>query len=129
MSAIEMRIRDWSSVVCSSELQFGVADKVVAALPVEGRDRDPDRRADDAAAALDRIGLRQAGDDVGRHLAQFAAILDIGKDDLEFVAPKTTDHFAVADDLEQALRDLFQQRVARRMAERDRKSTRLNSSH
>src|SRR3546814_7364965 len=62
--------------------------------------------------------VHQAGDDVGRHLAQFAAILDIGKDDLECVAPKTTDHFAVADDLEQALRDLFQQRVARRMAER-----------
>src|SRR3546814_15746588 len=41
--------------------QIGVADKVVAALPVEGRDRDPDRRAADAAAALDRIGLRQAG--------------------------------------------------------------------
>src|SRR3546814_15051929 len=74
------------------ERQIGVADKVVAALPVEGRDRDPDRRADDAAAALDRIGLRQAGDDVGRHLAQFAAILPAGQDHLDFVAPQTTTH-------------------------------------
>src|SRR3546814_6357345 len=44
-TAYEMRISDWSSDVCSSDL--------------------------------------------GRHLAQFAAILDVGQDDLEFVAPKT----------------------------------------
>ncbi len=103
--------------LCRIKREIGVADEVIAALSVEGRDRDADRGADDAAAALDRIGLRQAGDDVGRQLAQFAAILDIGEDDLEFVAAKPADHFAVADDLEQSFGDLFQQRVARRMAE------------
>jgi hypothetical protein len=98
--------------------EVGVAHQVVAAEPVEGRDGDPDRRADDATAALDRIGLRQAGDNLGRHVAQFAAILDVGKDDLELVAAKAADHLAVTDNLEQAFGHLLQQRVARRMAER-----------
>src|SRR3546814_15426084 len=75
--------------------QIGVADKVVAALPVEGRDRDPDRRPDAAAAALDRIGLRQAGADVGRYLAPFAATPAVGPSELSFVAPSTTDLFTL----------------------------------
>src|SRR3546814_11426954 len=73
-----MRISDWSSDVCSSDL----------------------------------------GDDLARHVAQLAAILLVGKNDLELVAAEAADHLLVADDLEQPFGDLFQQRVARRVTKR-----------
>src|SRR3546814_16863268 len=109
-----MRISDWSSDVCSSDLarieaespapaalggiegEVGVADKVVVRQAVERRDRDPDRGADDAAAALDRIGLRQVGDDLARPVAQLATILLVGKNDLALVAAAAADHPLVA---------------------------------
>ncbi len=100
------------------ERQIGIAHQIVAGQSVERRNRHADRRPDDTAAALDRIGLRQAVDDVRRHVAQLAAIFEVGKNDLEFIAAQPADHFLVADDLEQPFGNLFEQRVAGRMAER-----------
>ena len=39
------------------ERKVGAADQILARLPVKGADRNADRRADDAAAAIDRIRL------------------------------------------------------------------------
>ena len=67
---------------------------------------------------VDRIRLGQAGDDVGRHVADDSAILAIGKNDLELVPSEPEHLLAVADDPGQALGDLLQEDIARRMAER-----------
>ena len=98
--------------------QVGVADQFLAIHPVERADRHAHRCADRAAIAFHRIGLRQAGNDRLRQLAQLAAILDLGQDDLKLVAAQPADLLLVADDRNEPLGHLLENRVARRMAER-----------
>jgi hypothetical protein len=45
----------------SIERKVGVAHEAVAVITVERRNRDADRRADEAAAAINRVRLRNAG--------------------------------------------------------------------
>src|SRR3546814_6236453 len=122
-TAYEMRISDWSSDVCSSDLA-GLADDVLALVP--------------HALALVRLGLAEVAD-LGGHLADLllvdAADHDLGgardleghagrglvvdgvavpESQLEGVGARVQDPVADADDLEL-------------LGELDRKSTRLNS--
>ena len=62
--------------------------------------------------------MRQASDNLVRHVAKRTSVIDILKDDLEFVATQATDFLAVSDDLYQPLSHLLQQRIAGWMPQR-----------
>jgi hypothetical protein len=91
--------------------------RISSSLAVGGPDRNADRRADDAAAAVDRIRLRQARDDVGREVAKHRAIVAVAQDDLKFVSADPEDLVLVAHDPEQPRGHLLQKRIAGRMAQ------------
>src|SRR3546814_2947428 len=94
-TAYEMRISDWSSDVCSSDLAGHVDAEIVEQH--DDRDREHDH-ADEQADQPHRVDDRLAAIMLGR-----GAVLDEAEDDL-----------ACPD---------------RALEHRDRKSTRLNSSH
>ena len=98
--------------------KVGRAHDFLAAHAIMRSNRDTDRGADDAAPFLERIGLAQHGDDLGRQLAKFAAIVDIGQHHLEFIAAQPADLAFAVDRTREARGDLLEQLVPRRMAER-----------
>src|SRR5690606_7672023 len=102
------------AVLRGVESEVRRARDLVALEPVVGRNRDADAGADDRALAVDRIGLRDDLDDLLGQLAELAAIVEVGEDDLELVPAETPDLAAVADDIAQPLRHLAKQLVARR---------------
>ena len=67
---------------------------IIGIEPVIGRNGNADRRANDAATARNRIGLGDHLDDLLGNITKPAAVVDIGQDDLEFVATKPAD-FAI----------------------------------
>ena len=90
--------------------------QLVLLQPVIRRDRDPDRRPDDGALVVNRIGLRDDLDQLVGNFAQRTAIVDIGQDDLEFVTAQAPHLAPVTDNAGQAFGHLFQQFVARLVA-------------
>jgi hypothetical protein len=98
--------------------KVGALDQVRRLDAVVRRDRHAYRSADDRATPVERIGLRNHLDDPLRELTQFPAIVDVGKDHLEFVAAETADLASPADDLFEPLGHLLQQLVSGGMAER-----------
>src|SRR3546814_3767441 len=110
-----MRISDWSSDVCSSDLRVAVvlAEAPLGHLAVQcDLDIDLIVRAVDARAIVDEVGvdpaaLRREGDARGLRDAKVRAL---------------------ADRLDAQILGIDAQRVVRGVAE-DRRSTRLNSSH
>src|SRR3990167_2231830 len=84
---------------------------ILGADTVMRRDRYANRCTDHAASLVQRIGLRQHGDDPARNLAQLAAIVDVGQHDLELVATKTADLAIALDRPLEARSDLPQQFV------------------
>ena len=100
------------------ECKISVADERLGTIAVRWRDRDADRYADHNLAAVDRVRQRESVDDVIGQLGHVFEVIGAGEDNLELVAAQAA-HFAVgADQPEQALRHLAQQRVARRMTHR-----------
>src|SRR3546814_10481884 len=103
-----MRISDWSSDVCSSDLHAAGARLDVDQLPVPGREREPALQVDHAesgrAAGPGRVEMRLAV--AARHAP---AITETGEQRAEILA--------------------FHIDFQVRARGRDRKSTRLNSSH
>src|SRR5690606_38676834 len=89
------------AVLRGIESEVRRARDLVALEPVVGRNRDADAGADDRALAVDRIGLRDDLDDLPGQLAELAAIVEVGEDDLELVPAETPDLAAVADDIAQ----------------------------
>ena len=90
-----------------------------AVTPCPVGHRDADRRADPDLLALDRKGLGEAQDDrIGERGELVGLRLICGSDDLELVAAQPPDLPLVADDLGQPPRDLLQQLIADRMAQR-----------
>ena len=100
------------------ERQVGRLDQFVDLDAVVRRDGDADGGSDDRPGALDRIGLRDHLDHALGQLAELAAIVDVGQDHLELVAAEAADLATRPNDARQALRDLLEQVVARRVAER-----------
>src|SRR3546814_14302194 len=79
-TAYEMRISDWSSDVCSSDLGVGLVDVLGVAA-----ERDPAERADAAAEQRAHVGRDEAGKVEGVlaafvefHLADVVAVVDGG---------------------------------------------------
>ena len=92
--------------------------QVLALEPIVWGDGNADRGADDRALVVDGIGLRDHLDDLLGQLAEFAAVVHIGQDDLELVSAQPTDLSAVADDPVQPLGHLLEQVVACLVAHR-----------
>src|SRR3546814_5078204 len=111
-----MRISDWSSDVCSSDLEAEVAEegrRVVTGRVLPDRRVDADGEGDDVGEQRGR--QRQDGgepeavaDDVGYRQLELEGIAEVALQQAEQPQPVLLDH---------------------RLVEADRKSTRLNSSH
>src|SRR3546814_18255242 len=65
------------------------AHDILGADTVMRRDRNANRCPDHATSLVQRIGLRQHGDDPARNLAQLAAIVAVRQHDMELVAATT----------------------------------------
>ena len=107
-----------SAALRAVEREIGGLDDLLGIETVIRRDRHADRSTDDRAQAVDRIGLREHLDQLTAQIPQHAAIVDIGQHDLELVAPDAADIAHVADHLLQPRRELLEQFVARRVAQR-----------
>jgi len=107
-----------SRVLGGIERQIDIADQFFAGRTMLGRERNPDRCADHHTLPLNRIGLRQRSDDLARDMAKRGAILLAGHDDLEFIPTQTAAPARAVNHPFEPLRHLFQQGIARRMAER-----------
>ncbi len=92
-------------------------DQLVHRHAVIGGNRNPDRCTDRGTVAIERIGLRKHLDDLPGQLAQLPAVVGIGDDDLELVAPQTANFCRFGHDLLQPISDLTQQFITRRMTE------------
>ncbi len=106
------------AVLRDIERKVGAVDQVLAVDAVVGRDRDAHRRADGRALVADRIGLREHLDDLVGELAERAAIVHVGQDDLEFVAAQPADLALVEHDMMKPVGHLLEQFIACLMAER-----------
>src|SRR3546814_3504922 len=113
-----MRISDWSSDVCSSDLRVG--DRAGAAIVLQH---------------LVRPGIREAGEQVGGAVAEIGDEMAVELDqergatlgDQVAGAAQGVDLVALDVDLRQVRRHLLAPED--RIQSQDRKSTRLNSSH
>ena len=106
------------AILCGIQRKVGVADQGFAGHAIIGCQRDADRSADHHAAAIDGIGLRHAFDDPCGKVTKLFALDLAGQDHLKLVPAKAADAAHLADNPFQPLRHLFEQGVARRMAER-----------
>src|SRR3546814_7957219 len=127
-TAYEMRISDWSSDVCSSDLAVGAAEHGAERLPDRGK-REPRRERDHAER---RIAFAQPIP-LARHRRPraFEQFLGMGKRHAgeqhgEFLTAVSGDEVIDADVVERGA-DRAQHAIADGLA--DRKTTRLNSSH
>merc|ERR1712023_392657 len=84
--------------LCRMKRKIRRLDQLLRIQTVIRRDGDTNRRADDRAGAIDRIGLRNHLDQALAKLTQNTAIIDIGEHDLEFIVPQTPDFAFIADD-------------------------------
>src|SRR3546814_5599779 len=122
-----MRISDWSSDVCSSDLAIGAGTRrrlAIAGKPpaieLDQRPRDQHAEADDEEA---RPPAEQIGEDRANELPPDRSAIDPHIEDRE---PRIAAAIAFFVKLADHRRDVgFEEAVA----DRDRKSTRLNSSH
>src|SRR3546814_2912381 len=118
-----MRISDWSSDVCSSDLRAAepAATTTPAAAVLRHRDRKLAARkeARRLARQRDKVRLRQRVD----HALAFQRIEEAGDVQLADIEAAAQDSECIEDFPK---RD---DRVAALVCEKDRKSTRLNSSH
>src|SRR3546814_5987041 len=116
-TAYEMRISDWSSDVCSSDLS-GDAEPEPVPLRVDARPDERDQRKPDQPGDPQDVGVLGHPDEprAGTLAALDHAIADRGDD------PEGIGHRQVADHLNPGTPEHEDQR-------QDRKSTRLNSSH
>src|SRR3546814_4697676 len=113
--AYEMRISDWSSDVCSSELQETQLGRLVTCVDRYGHRA----RHDDAEQQLDEFRPR------GQQNAHIVARLDAERDERSRPGACRLVELAIAD---LAIRKNQRGRIGMARG-RDRKSTRLNSSH
>ena len=100
------------------ERQVRIAHHAVGAASPRVADRNPDRSADRHAIALDHIRARDLLDQRARERLEQTNIDHPRQHRLEFVAAQPADLAMVAHHAGQPLRDLAEQRIADRMAQR-----------
>src|SRR3546814_3149116 len=115
-----MRISDWSSDVCSSDLQASRLDAFINALPVSPAtlQRVANWTIGVSLAALIAVGAHATGvtAKINEEWAQTVARAGFQVKKVEVVGAERIDRLKVYD-------------IALAQKDRDRKSTRLNSSH
>src|SRR3546814_10531689 len=137
-TAYEVRISDWSSDVCSSDLRLAGCGLLLLALAREQREQSArdDDAADDQAGARPLVLVLFGRADVAIAIAEFGAAPVVHPDMARGIAPLppgVATSTKPAHQLDPIVRRdiaLLIAVVARFTANRpDRKSTRLNSSH
>ncbi len=97
--------------------QIGCARQFLTAVPVEWGNCNPDRTADCRPAIVERIGLRQHGNDLLGNLAQLSAIINVRHQHLKFVSAQPADFALPSGGALKALCHLLQQLIACGMAQ------------
>jgi hypothetical protein len=100
------------------EREVSIAGEIFGGIAVLRPQHDADRCADHAAAAIDEIGLRYGADELFRQCRQRIAVPPPVQHDLEFIATDPTDAIGMVQYPSQPGRDLGQQFVASRVAQR-----------